>query len=146
MKINPQKERLDIVNEVLEECILAYPVSSFIISLYKQYQQRGSLSKKQLQGLYGKASKIESLPPGKLATIEAIIKRMPTRYKSELPGHTPLFEKEEATGLLIGEILEKFPQHKRVLFLKAKYNNNEILSPADLTDLKRIKLLIVNKP
>ena len=55
MKINPQKERLDIVNEVLEECILAYPVSSFIISLYKQYQQRGSLSKKQLQGLYGKA-------------------------------------------------------------------------------------------
>ena len=146
MKINPQKERLDIINEVLEECILAYPISSFIISLYKQYQLRGSLSKKQLQGLYGKASKIESLPPGKLATIEAIIKRMPTRYKSELPGHTPLFEKEEETGLLISEILEKFPQHIRVLFLKAKYDNNEILTPADLTDLKRIKLLIANKP
>ncbi len=79
-----------MVNEVLEECILAYPLSSFIISLYKQYQQRGSLSKKQLQGLYGKASKIENLPPGKLAAIEAIIKKMPTRYKSELPGPSPI--------------------------------------------------------
>src|SRR5579872_2218350 len=130
-----QKDRLDIINEVLEECILAYPVSSFIISLYKQYQQRGSLSKKQLQGLYGKASKIEHLPPGKLATIEAIIKRMPTRFKSELPEIKPLFEKDEATGKMISEILEKYPQHKRVLFLKAKYDNNEVFTATDTTEL-----------
>jgi hypothetical protein len=141
-KMQQPKDRLDIINEVLEECILAYPLSSFIISLYKQYQQRGSLSKKQLQGLYGKASKIEQLAPGKLATIEAIIKRMPTRYKSELPEIKPLFEKEEVTGQLIADILAKYPQHKRVLFLKAKYDNNEILSPADITDLKRIKSLV----
>ncbi len=140
--MRPQKERLDIINEVLEECILAYPISSFIISLYKQYQQRGSLSKKQLQGLYGKASKIEGLPPGKLATIEAIIKRMPTRYKSELPESTPLFEKEEATGQMIEEILKKYPQHKRVLFLKAKYDNNELFSPSDREDLKRFRSLL----
>jgi hypothetical protein len=139
MAINHPKDRLDIINEVLEECILAYPLSSFIISLYKQYLQRGSLSKKQLQGLYGKASKIENLPPGKLATIEAIIKRMPTRYKSELPEPTPMFEKEESVGKLITEILEKFPQHKRVLFLKARYDNNELLSPTDLADLKKFK-------
>jgi hypothetical protein len=137
--MNQPKDRLDIINDVLEECILAYPVSSFIISLYKQYQQRGSLSKKQLQGLYGKASKIDQLPPGKLATIEAIIKRMPTRYKSELPEIKPMFEKDEATGLLISEILAKYPQHKRVLFLKTKYDNNEVLSPADITDLKRFR-------
>ena len=137
--MNQPKDRLDIINDVLEECILAYPVSSFIISLYKQYQQRGSLSKKQLQGLYGKASKIDQLPPGKLATIEAIIKRMPTRYKSELPEIKPMLEKDEATGLLISEILAKYPQHKRVLFLKTKYDNNEVLSPADITDLKRFR-------
>ena len=140
--MHPQKDKLDIINEVLEECILAYPVSSFIISLYKQYQQRGSLSKKQLQGLYGKASNIEGLPPGKLATIEAIIKRMPTRYKSELPEPTPLFEKDKSTGILIEEILLKFPLHKRVLFLKAKYDNNEPLSLTDLADLKRFKSLV----
>ncbi len=137
--MNQPKDRLDIINEVLEECILAYPLSSFIISLYKQYQQRGSLSKKQLQGLYGKASKIEQLAPGKLATIEAIIKSMPTRYKSELPEIKPLFEKDEATGLLISEILAKYPQHKRVLFLKTKYDNNEMLTSADMNDLRRFK-------
>src|SRR4249920_2803086 len=107
--MNQPKNRLDMVNEVLEECILAYPLSSFIISLYKQYQQRGSLSKKQLQGLYGKASKIDGLAPGKLAAIEAIIKRMPTRYKSELPEPSPLFEKDASTGLMITEILERYP-------------------------------------
>jgi hypothetical protein len=33
-------------------------------------------------------------------------------YKSELPEAKPLFEKEEATGQLIKEILAKYPQHK----------------------------------
>ena len=140
--MNQPKDRLDIINEVLEECILAYPLSSFIISLYKQYQQRGSLSKKQLQGLYGKASKIGQLAPGKLATIEAIIKRMPTRYKSELPEIKPLFEKKKSTGLLISEILAKYPQHTRVLFLKAKYDNNEVFTATDMNDLKRFRSLL----
>jgi len=137
--MQPPKDRLDMVNEVLEECILAYPLSSFIISLYKQ---RGSLSKKQLQGLYGKASKIENLPPGKLAVIEAIIKRMPTRYKSELPETKPLFEKEESVGRMIAEILTRYPNHKRVLFLKVKYDNNDLFTPTDLTDLKRFHTLV----
>ena len=140
--MQPTKDRLDIINEVLEECILAYPLSSFIISLYKQYLERGSLSKKQLQGLYGKASKIETLPPGKLATIEAIIKKMPTRYKSELPENKPLFEKEESTGKLIAEILSRYPQHKRLLYLQSKYENNEIFTQADLADLKRFRSLL----
>jgi hypothetical protein len=142
MAMQPPKNRLDMVNEVLEECILAYPLSSFIISLYKQYQERGSLSKKQLQGLYGKASKIESLPPGKLAAIEAIIKKMPTRYKSELPETKPLFEKEEYIGRMISEILTRYPNHKRVIFLKVKYENNDLFTPGDLADLKRFHSLI----
>ncbi|MBS1918189.1 MAG: hypothetical protein JST87_18110 [Bacteroidetes bacterium] len=132
-----EKPRIDIVNELLEECILAYPVSSFVISLYKQYQQRGSLSKKQLQGLYGKSSKIIGIAPGKLAGLEAIIKRMPTRYKSEKPEAKPLYQKDENIIQLIDKILEKYPQHKRVLFLKTKYNNNEPFSPTDLADLKK---------
>ncbi len=143
--MSQKKPPLDIINMVLEECILAYPVSPFIISLYKQYQQRGSLSKKQLQGLYGKASKITDLAPGKLAGIEAIIKRMPTRDKSELPEAKPMFEKDEQTGRIIDSILEKFPEHKRVLFLKAKYDNNEIFAPSDLDDLHRIKTTIDKK-
>jgi hypothetical protein len=137
-----KKPGIDIINDLLEDCIMAYPVSSFIISLYKQYQQRGSLSKKQLQGLHSKASKIEDISISRLGTLEAIIKRMPTRYKSELPPPQPLFEKDKAAGLLIEAILKKYPQHKRVLFLKLKYENNELLSSLEISELKRFKQLI----
>ena len=136
------KPEVDIVNDLLEECILAYPVSSFIISLYKQYQQRASLSKKQLQGLYGKASEIKDISHGKLATLEALIKKMPTRYKSDLPTPKPMFEKDESAGQTIEQILAKYPQHKRVLFLKAKYDNNELLSSAEISELKKFKQLL----
>ena len=65
---------IDIVNEVLEHCLMAYHHSSFLISLYQQYQKRGSLSKKQLQGLFGKAKEVKDFPAGKLATLEALKK------------------------------------------------------------------------
>jgi hypothetical protein len=138
-----KKQKIDIVNEVLEACILAYPLSSFIISLYKQYQERGSLSKKQLQGLYAKAAKIPDLAPGKLGTLEAVIKRMPTRYKSDLPSPQPVYEKEESVGQMIAEILQKYPEHKRALFLKSKYDSNTPLTPAELADLERFRKLIL---
>lgn len=133
----PKRPEINIVNEVLEDCILAYPVSSFIISLYKQYGQRGSLSKKQLQGLLGKATGAGTIAPAKLATLEALIKKMPTRTRSERPENTPLYQKDEETGRLIGTILAKYPAHKRVLFLQSKWENNEPLSTTDLADLKR---------
>ena len=138
-----KKQGVDIINEVLEACIFAYPVSSFVISLYKQYISRGWLTKKQLQGLHGKAEKIKELPPGKLAGLEAIINKMPNRYKSEAPTETkPLYEKDESTGKLIQAILEKYPQHKRVLFLQSKYQNNEPLNSTELTDLKNFSRLL----
>jgi hypothetical protein len=133
-----QKSKIDVVNELLEACILAYPVSSFVISLYKQYVERGWLTKKQLQGIYDKAAKIENLPPGKLAAVEALIKKMPTRYKSEKPPTKPLYEKDKITGELIEQILEKYPQHKGVLFIRAKFENNEPLSLTEIADLKKI--------
>jgi hypothetical protein len=136
------KKKVDIVNEILEDCIMAYPVSSFIISLYKQYNQRGSLSKKQLQGLHAKASQAPDISPAKLATLEALINKMPTRYKSEAPPPKPLYEKEEGNGQLIDAILAKYPQHKRVLFLKMKYDNNEPLSSQEVADLKRFAQLL----
>lgn len=136
------KKKIDIINDLLEDCILAYPVSSFVISLYKQYQQRGSLSKKQLQGLHSKASKIKDVSISKLGTLEAIIKRMPTRYKSELPPPTPLFEKDKDAGMLIETILAKYPQHKRVLFLKSKYESNELLSSIEISELKKFNQFI----
>ena len=139
-KIN--KTQVDIVNAILEECILAYPVSSFVISIYKQYMQRGSLSKKQLQGVYSKASQIENIQQSKLATLEAIIKKMPTKNRSELPENKPMFEKDESAGLIINNILTKYPQYKRVLFLKAKYENNDLLSVIEIDELRKFEKLI----
>ena len=140
--MNKKLPEVDIINDLLEQCILAYPVSSFVISIYKQYMQRGSLSKKQLQGLYGKASAIKDIPIGKLATLEALIKRMPTRYKSDLTVTKPMHEKDEAVGETIKAILLKYPQHKRVLYLKSKYENNELLSPMEIAEIKKFSQIL----
>lgn len=145
MNKSARKPEIDSINVLLEECIMAFPVSSFIISLYKQYQQRGSLSKKQLQGLYDKASGIKDLAPGKLAGVEAIIKRMPTRFKSAIPENKPLYEKDEAVAEMLEIVLSKNPNHKRAIFLKAKYDNNETLTPTEISELKKFAELFKRK-
>lgn len=137
------KAPLDIINMLLEECIMAFPLSSYIISIYQQYQKRGWLSKKQLQGLYDKSSKIEGIAPGLLAALESIIKKMPTREKSELPENKPLFKKDEGVEKIMDEILSKYPQHKRVLFLKAKFQNNELITPNEVAELEKFKKLLL---
>ncbi|MGB2703258.1 MAG: hypothetical protein WBC81_06315, partial [Chitinophagaceae bacterium] len=115
----------------------AQPLSSFTQSLLHQYQERGGLSKKQLEGLYSKATKVKTIPPGKLATLEAIILRKHSKHKSELPATTPLYKRDEEMGMMIEAILKKFPQHKRVLFFKSKYENNEIFSAGEKTELQK---------
>jgi hypothetical protein len=137
-----KKPVIDIVNVVLEDCIIAFPVSSFIISLYKQYQQRGSLSKKQLIGLHSKASSIKDIQPAKLATLEALIKKMPNRYKSELPTKNDEPEPVNPAEDLIRIILSRYPEHKRVLFLKSKFDKDGVLSPAEIADLQRLKVVL----
>jgi len=92
--------------------------------------------------LYSKASKIEAIPFGKLATLEAIILRKHSKHKSDLPETTPLYEKDEEIGGMITAILEKYPQHKRVLYFKSKFDNNEIFSSADKTELQKFFRLL----
>ena len=137
-----KKPEVDIINDILKETLSAIPDSVFIQSILHQYLERGGLSKKQLEGLYHKAAKVKTIAPGKLATLEAVILKRPTRYKSALPPSTPLYIKDSNTGQLITTILEKYPQHKRVLFFKAKYDNNEILSAAELSELQRFYKLL----
>lgn len=137
-----QEPEFDVVLELLHAVIEAQPKSEFAKSLLQQYLERGSLSKKQLQGLHNKASKIRSIPSGRLATLEATIIKMPNRFKSELPAAAPLYKKDESIGQMIEAILQKYPQHKTVLLLKAKYDNNEILSSTELADLKKFTKLL----
>ncbi|HMK27842.1 MAG TPA: hypothetical protein VK483_17545 [Chitinophagaceae bacterium] len=136
------KPDVDIVLDILKAVLEAQPLSSFTQSLLHQYQERGGLSKKQLQGLYGKAQKINTVPAGKLATLEAIILKRPTKDKSPLPVPEPLYLKNEETGRMVEAILEKYPQHKRVLFYKSKYDNNEILMATEMAELQKFYKLL----
>ena len=138
-----KKPDVDVISDVLQLTLAAYPDSVFIQSLGHQYIERGGLSKKQLEGLYQKALKSGSVPPAKLATIEAVILKKPTRYKSALPKLSPLYSKDQRAGELINALLEKYPGHKRVQFLKTKYDNNEILSAAEIAELERFQKLLL---
>ncbi len=138
-----KKPGLDIIDKILEACYKAFPDAIFIQSLWHQYEERGSLSKKQLQGLFLKAQKVKDLPPNWLATLEATILKMPNRFKSEVAEPAPLFVKDEYAGSLMSEILAKYPQHKRVLFLKSKYDNNEALNSPEVKELEKFKKLLL---
>ena len=134
---------VDIINNVLQAAMVAYPDSTFIQSLSHQYQERGGLSKKQLEGLYKKSLKIKTMPVNWLATLEAEILKKPTRYKSTPPPIKPLYSKDETVGKMISSILEKYPQHKRVLFFQSKFDNNEPLSATEFTELEKFHKLLL---
>jgi hypothetical protein len=137
-----KKPDVDVIKDVLQAALVAYPASVFIQSLSHQYEERGGLSKKQLQGLFQKASKVTSIPASKLATLEAEILKRPNRYKSVLPATQPMYTKDETVGKMMEEILVKYPQHKRVLFFKTKYDNNETLSSTDMHELERFHKIL----
>jgi hypothetical protein len=141
--MNRKKPGVDIINDILEAAVEAYPASEFLKSLHQQYHERGGLSKKQLEGLYHKASKVETIAPGKLATLEAVILKKPTKFKSTAPTSTPLYSKSEEAGEMIDRILAKYPQHKRALFLKNKYQNNEVLTATEISELKKFQKLLL---
>jgi len=138
-----KKPDVDIISDVLKASREAYPNSSFVQSLSLQYEERGGLSKKQLEGLYKKAERIKTIPPNWLATLEAEILKRPTRFKSTPPPPKPLYERDEKAGSIIEAILKKYPQHKRVLFFQSKYQNNEPLSAAELAELEKFQKLLL---
>jgi hypothetical protein len=134
---------VNILFDILKELQQAHSTSTFVNSLYQQYCERGGLSKKQLEGLYNKAVKAESLSHGKLATLEAIIKKKPTRERAPATKQivTPIID--IATGEMLQEILVKYPQHKRILFLRSRYDNNEHLTPAEIDEVKKLHKLLI---
>lgn len=134
---------VNVILDILKTLLQANPDSVFVNSLYQQYCNRGGLSKKQLEGLHSKAAKVDSITPGKLATLEAIIKKKPTRYKSEIVIQAPPQTKDETNGKLMEAILAKYPQHKRIVFLFSKYQNNEAITAAEIAEIQRFAQLLL---
>jgi hypothetical protein len=134
---------VDIIKNLLEALRIANPNSDFVKSLSFQYEERGGLSKKQLQGLLQKAAKVKDLPANWIATLEAEILKRPNRYKSTRPENTPLYEEQKGVRENIESILKKYPGHKRVLFFKAKFDNRELLNTTELAELSRFAKTIL---
>ena len=142
-----KKTTVDVVLDVLNACKERYPDSGFVQSLHAQYLERGFLTRRQLEGLHSKAQKATGLEPQKLATLEAIIKKLPERQKSEKPVNTtPLYEKNISLQVMIAAILNQKPGHKRVLELQQKNNANMPFSSHELTELKQFYTMFVNNP
>lgn len=133
---------VDVISDILAAALKRYPDSDFVQNLSHQYLVKGGLSKGQLEGLHGKAQKIKDLSPGKLATLEAIILKKHKKYKSALPVSDPLVKKDEACTSMTESILAKYPQHKRVLFFRAKLDNHEPLSSAEAAELLKFHALL----
>ena len=66
-----------------------------------------------------------------------------TRNKSSLPELKKEEEKDEASEKMIDEILVKYPQHKRVLFLQTMFNRNRMLSSTEKEELKKFYKLLI---
>jgi hypothetical protein len=134
---------LNLILDILTIARKAKPDSVFIKSLYDQYCNRGGLSKKQLEGLYSKVLNVEGIAAGKLATLEAIIKKKPTRYKSEAPSQVSIQTRDESILPCLQAIISKYPQHKRIAFLLSKYNNNQHISISEVAEIKKLHALLI---
>lgn len=139
------KHKLDIIDKVLDACYKYNPDALFVMSLMHQYEERGSLSKKQLEGLYQKAANVPEMPVNWLATLEATINKMHTREKAPAQINKPLFEKDELIGQKMQAILQKYPQHKRVVFLNTKYQKNEVLTPVEKAEIEKFFKILLSK-
>lgn len=128
---------IDIIADLLKAVLKVRPEDGFCSSLLQQYQQRGGLSKKQLEGLLGKATKFTETTPGKLATLEAIIKKKHSNHRSEVSEPTAPPTNDDESLQLIAQILEKYPAHKRVLLFKMKVDKQELLIAAEKEELQK---------
>ena len=142
-RINPD---IDIVASVLEAVLAVKPDDVFCKSLQQQYAMRGGLSKKQLEGLQSKALRIPGIHPGRLATLEAIIKKKHVTHRSEVSITVQADQNDAAAGKMIRAILEKAPLHKRVLLFNAKYQKEGRLVPTDKEELEKFYKLLIGKP
>ena len=115
------------------------------MSLMHQYEERGFLTKAQLQGLFYKAEKVENLPAGLLATLQATISKLPTKEKKNAPIEIKEVKKDEETENMLNEILAKYPQHKAILGLQNNFLKYDKLNSTEKLELNKIYKILFKK-
>ncbi len=144
MSLPGNKKKVDVIDKVLEACYQYNKDALFVMSLMHQYEERGSLSKKQLEGLVAKARKVPDMPVGWLAAVEAIILKMPTRDKTPVD-----LNKQDTTDSYekwidqCKAILEKYPGHKRVLYFDALIQQRKPFSAVEQQELEKFYRLLI---
>ena len=144
-----KNKKIDVIDKLLSLCYAHNKDALFIMSLMHQYEERGSLSKKQLQGLILKAQKIKEIPAHQIAAVEAIVLKMPTRDKTPVQKTPPAMSEAEAqisASLVQAEqILAVYPSHKQALLLKYKLSSKQPLTPQEQADLTKFVKILVKK-
>ena len=144
-----KNKKIDVIDKLLSLCYAHNKDALFIMSLMHQYEERGSLSKKQLEGLLLKAQKIKEIPAHQIAAVEAIVLKMPTRDKTPVQKITPALNEAQAqisTALAqADQILALYPAHKQVLLLKSKLTSHQLLTPQEQADLTKFVKMLVKK-
>lgn len=142
-----KKGDIDFVDKILSCCYNHFRQEDiFVMSLMHQYEERGFLTKAQLQGLFYKAEKVPNLPAGLLATLQSTIKKLPTKEKKNAPiviTNEP--KKDEETEAMLTKILTAFPQHKAVIGLQNNFSKYSKLNPSEKLELTKIYKLMVEK-
>jgi hypothetical protein len=136
---------IDFVEKILTACYANNKDDLFVMSLMHQYEDRGFLTKGQLQGLFYKAEKIKDLQTGLLATLEATISKLPNREKKNAPIVLHEIKKDSETENKLNEILAKYPQHKAVLGLQNNFNKHDKLNSVEKLELEKIYKLLFKK-
>jgi hypothetical protein len=140
------KKKIDVIDKVLNACYQYNKDALFVMSLMHQYEERGSLSRKQLEGLVLKARKVPDLPAGWIGAIEAIILKMPVRDKTPVAEQqAPQNDHSLVQQQQITEILQKYPEHKRILFMQSKLTGREQLNTTESAELERLYRLLISK-
>ncbi|MBS4043787.1 MAG: hypothetical protein KGZ59_08220 [Chitinophagaceae bacterium] len=140
-----KKGQLDFVEKILNACFKELKYDLFVMSLMHQYEERGFLTKGQLQGLYYKAEKLENLPAGLLATLESTINKLPSKEKKNAPIVLKEEKKDEETENKLNEILNKYPQHKAVLGLQHNFIKYDKLTSSEKFELNKIYKVLFKK-
>jgi hypothetical protein len=140
-----RKDGLDFVEKILTACYNSNKDDLFVMSLMHQYEDRGFLTKGQLQGLFYKAEKVQELPTGLLATLQATLSKLPTREKKDAPIIISEVKKDEETENILNEILLKYPQHKAVIGLQNNFKKYDKLNSTEKLELNKIYKLLFKK-
>ena len=140
-----KKDGLDFVEKILTACYNSNKDDLFVMSLMHQYEDRGFLTKGQLQGLFYKAEKVRELPAGLLATLEATLSKLPTREKKDAPIVMSEVKKDEETENILNEILAKYPQHKAVIGMHNNFKKYDKITSTEKLELDRIYKFLLKK-